>query len=100
MVSAVLGYRPVLSRLIPVRLIAVLALLSSYRFMLQDLDTMTIRLTTSISNARKSSAKHLRRTFLYKRIGMLKYEGMHRQTVETYGDPTAMLRQTSESSDF
>ena len=50
---------------------------------------------------RKSLTKHLRRTFwLYKGIGMLKLEGMHRQTGETYVDPTAMLRQMREVSDF
>ena len=31
---------------------------------------------------------------------MLKLEGMHRQTEETYVDPTAMLRQMREVSDF
>ena len=62
---------------------------------------MTMKLTTSIGNARKSLTKHLRRTFwLYKGTGMLKLEGMHRQTGETYVDPTAMLRQMRDVSDF
>ena len=60
----------------------------SYRSMHQHLDMMTMKFTTSIGKARKSLTKHLRRTiWLYKGIGMLKLEGMHRQTEETYVDP-------------
>ena len=46
-----------------------------------------MRLTIAIGNSRKSLTKHLRRTFwLYKGIGMLKLEEIHRQTGETYVD--------------
>ena len=97
MVSAVLGCRPVSSRLISIRLRAS----PSHGSMHQHLDMMTMRLTTSIGNSRKALTKHLRRTFwLHKGIGMLKLEGMHRQTGEVYVDPTAMLRQMREISDF
>ena len=95
MESAVLGFRPVSSRLISIRLSP------SYRSMHQHLDMMTMKFTTSIGNSRKSLTKHLRRTiWLYKGIGMLKLEGMHRQTEVTYVDLTAMLRQMREVSDF
>ena len=62
---------------------------------------MTMKLTTSIGNSRKSLTKQLRRTFwLYKGIGMLQLKGMHRQTGEMYVDPTAMWRQMTDVSDF
>ena len=52
---------------------------SSLQKMDQHLGMITMRLTSSISNSRKSLTKHLRRTFwLYKWTGMLKLEGMHR----------------------
>ena len=38
--------------------------------------------------------------WLYKGIGMLKLGRMHRQTGEKFVDPTAMLRQMREVSDF
>ena len=99
--SAVLGCRPVSSRLISIRLRTAPFMSPSHRSMHQHLDMMTMKLTTSIGNSRKSLTKHLRRTFwLYKEIGMLKLGGMHRQTEETYVDPTAMLRQMREVSDF
>ena len=73
----------------------------SNRSMHQHFDMMTMRLTSSIGNSRGSFTKHLRRTFWsYKGIGMLKLEGMDRQTVEAYVDPTAKLRQMREVSDF
>ena len=37
---------------------------------------------------------------MYKGIGMLKLGKMHRQTGETFVDPTAMSRQMREVSDF
>ena len=100
MVSAFLGCRPVSSRLISIRLRADPFNATSYRSMHQHLDMITMKLTTSISNSRKSLTQHLRRPFwLYKRIGMLKLEGMHRQSGETYVHPTVMLRQMREVSD-
>ena len=49
---------------------------------------LATRSKTSNSNSRKSYSKHLRRTFwMYRGIGILKLEGMHRQTGETYVDP-------------
>ena len=93
--SAVLGCWPVSSRLISIRLRT-----TPFNVTIH-LDMMTMKLTTFIGNSRKSLTKHLRRTFwLYKGIGMLKLEGMHRQTEETYVDPTAMLRQMRDVSHF
>ena len=55
MVSAVLGCRPVSSRLISIRLRAApfTSTSLSYRFKRQQMDTMTVRLNTSTSNYRK-----------------------------------------------
>ena len=103
-ISAVLGCRPVSSRLISICLRAApfnVTIIPSHRFMRQHLDVMTMWLTTSIGNSRKLLNKHLRRTFwLYKDIGMLKSDGMHRQTGKTYAHPTAMLGQIREVSDL
>ena len=52
-VSAVLGCRPVSSRLISICLRAAPLISPSYRFMHQHLVMMTVRLTTSTSNYRK-----------------------------------------------
>ena len=62
---------------------------------------MTVRWTPSAINYRKSLTKHQRRTlWLYKGIGMLKLGRMGRQTGENFMDPTAMLRERSQTSEF
>ena len=60
-----------------------------------------VRSTTSTSNSRKPYTKHQKRTFwLYTGIGLLKLGRMHRQTGETFADPTTISRQMREVSGF
>ena len=106
MVSRVLGCRPVSYRLISSRLrgaflnvtiIHVYAPTSGHDN--NWVDNFCRQLQEIINT-------HLRRTFcLHKGIGMLKLAGMHRQTGETYVDPTSMRRlmrgvQTSRICNF
>ena len=93
LVYAVLGYRPVSSRLISIRLRAApfnITIIQAYAPKSCHDDREQLQET-----------KHQRRTFwLYKGIRMLKLGRMHRQTWERFVDPTAMLRQMREVSDF
>ena len=94
MLLVVLGCRPVSSIPMSIRLRAAPFNVTIIQVYAPTSDTRTMSLTTSISNSRKSLIKHLRGTFwLCKGIGMLKLIGMHRQTGETFVDPTAMLTQ-------
>ena len=94
-VSAVLGCRPVSSRLISISLRA-----APLNVTIIHLNTMTVRSITFISNSWKLYTKYLRRMFLlYKGFGMLRLEGMRRQTGERCVDPTVKLRQIREVSD-
>ena len=62
---------------------------------------ITVRLITSTNEFRKPYTKHQRRTvWMYKGIGMLQLQRMRRQSGEAFADPTAMLRQMREVSDF
>ena len=99
--SAVLGSRPVSSRLISiclrtapftVTIIQVYAPTSGHDD--NEVHNFYRQLQEIIDQTPKKTI------WLYEGIGMLKLEGMHRQTEETYVDPTAMLRQMREVSDF
>ena len=100
-VDAVLVCRPVSSRLISIRvrtapfnitIIQVYAPTSGHDD--SEVDHFYQQLQEFIDH-------HQRRTFwLYKWIGMLKLGRMHKQTGERFVDPTAMLRQMREVSDF
>ena len=101
MASAVLGCRPVSSRLISILLrsapfnvtiIQVYAPTSGHDD--NEVDNFYRQFQEIIDQAPKMTF------WLYKGIRMLKLEGMHRQTGEAYVDLTAKLRQMREVSDF
>ena len=96
MVSIVLS-----CRLIPMPLRAAPFNVTIIQVYAPTLDMMTMRLTTSIGNSRKSLTKHLRRAFwLYKGSGMLKLEDMHRRTRGTYVDSTENIERGLRLLDF
>ena len=100
--SAVLGCRPVSSRLISIRLrtapfnvtiIQVYAPTPGHDD--NEVDNFYRQLQEIIDQTPKKDNLVVQGDW-----GMLKLEGMHRQAEETYVDPTAMLRQMREVSDF
>ena len=100
-VCALLECRPVSNRLISSRLRAATFNIPHTGLCTNIWIFMTVRLTTFTSNSRKPFTKHQRMTFcLYKGIGMLRLGRMLRQTGESFLDPTVMLRQMRENSDF
>ena len=95
--SALLGCRPVYSRLISVRLRA-----AAFNITIIQVYAPTSGHDDSeVDHICQQIQKTIDQTFwLYKRTGMLKLGRMHRQTGKRFVDPTAMSRQMREVSDF
>ena len=100
-VGAVLGCRPVSSRLISIRLRTApfnITILQVYAPTSGHDDSEVDHLYQQLQETIDQTPK--KNTWLYKEIGMLKLGRMHRQTGERIVDPTAMSRQMREVSDF
>ena len=62
---------------------------------------MTTKYNNSMTSYRMSLARHRRRTFLlYKETGMQKWAEMLVETGKAFVDPSAMMTQMREDSDF
>ena len=95
-VGAVLGCQPVSSKLISIRLRAAPFNIT----IIQVYAPPSVHDDSEVDHVYQQP-KHQRRTFwLYKGIGMPKFERMHRQTGEKFVDPTALSRQMRKVSGF
>ena len=96
-VNTVMGCRPVSSRLITIRLRAVLFNIQAYAPTLGYDDNEIEEFYDQLQNV----IDHRRRTFLLcKKTGMQKWAGMLVETVKAFVDPSAMMTQMREDSDF
>ena len=101
MVSAVLGYRPVSSRLISIRLRAALFNISIIQVYAPTSGHDESGADHLYQQTRKPYINHQRRIFwLYKADWNAKVGRMRRQAGETFVGPSAMSRKTREVSDF
>ena len=100
--NTVMGYRPLSSRLITIHLKAVPFNITVVQACAPILDYDNTEMEKkSMTSYRMSLIRYRRRTFLLcKETGMQKWAGMRVETGKACVDPSAMMTQMKEDSDF